>query len=448
MLNTYATLVSLVAFAQDRLKSDEKGATAVEYGLMVGLIAVVIIAAVTLLGDRAEGAVHDHQRRAPRLPAARPRPDASRGRPAQRPLRGAAAPRTSTRQPEEVSSDDATHRRRARRHGRGVRLHRAAAHRPRPRHRRVRPRLPGAGHALGRRPRGRPADGPAERPGGRPRGGPERRGLPGPGDHRRPDHDRIVGSTASCPTHRRRQHVGAPHHRLPDALPHRLLRHRASTSPGRGSCDATADRRLRRRLRRRARRHRGRCSPSCSSRCSASRPSPSTSARSTPSAPACRWRPTPRRIAVAQDCSRGNCGDMLATAQALITANDAEGTAAQPVLSSDPLSVTVTGGTPKEHWFAPVIGHDSTAVSATATVGWGSPEPGHRRPAADLLLVLVQGADRRRPPVGHGPADDHLTKGEHGAAAPTRRATSSRVASASSRPTPAPARSPVPSTRR
>ena len=81
-------------------------------------------------------------------------------------------------------------------------------------------------------------------------------------------------------------------------------------------------------------------------------------------------------IAVAQDCSRGNCGDMLATAQALITANDTEGTAAQPVLSSDPLSVTVTGGTPKEHWFAPLIGHDSTAVSATETVGWGSPSGG------------------------------------------------------------------------
>ncbi|TQN43600.1 pilus assembly protein Flp/PilA [Blastococcus colisei] len=55
MLNTYATLVSLVAFAQDRLKRDEKGATAVEYGLMVGLIAVVIIAAVTLLGTELNG---------------------------------------------------------------------------------------------------------------------------------------------------------------------------------------------------------------------------------------------------------------------------------------------------------------------------------------------------------------------------------------------------------
>jgi Flp pilus assembly protein TadG len=81
-------------------------------------------------------------------------------------------------------------------------------------------------------------------------------------------------------------------------------------------------------------------------------------------------------IAVAQDCSRGNCGDMLATAQSLITANDGEGTAAHPVLSSDPLSVTVVGSTPQEHWFAPVLGHDSTAVSATATVGWGSPSAG------------------------------------------------------------------------
>jgi pilus assembly protein Flp/PilA len=34
-----------------RLQRNEKGATAVEYGIMVGLIAVVIIVAVTLLGD-------------------------------------------------------------------------------------------------------------------------------------------------------------------------------------------------------------------------------------------------------------------------------------------------------------------------------------------------------------------------------------------------------------
>ncbi|NEK94129.1 Flp family type IVb pilin [Modestobacter muralis] len=47
----YATLSSFVSTAADRLKREEKGATAVEYGLMVGLIAVAIIAAVALLGD-------------------------------------------------------------------------------------------------------------------------------------------------------------------------------------------------------------------------------------------------------------------------------------------------------------------------------------------------------------------------------------------------------------
>lgn len=41
----------LAAVIQSRLVRDEEGATAVEYGLIVGLIAVVIIAAVALLGD-------------------------------------------------------------------------------------------------------------------------------------------------------------------------------------------------------------------------------------------------------------------------------------------------------------------------------------------------------------------------------------------------------------
>jgi Flp pilus assembly protein TadG len=81
-------------------------------------------------------------------------------------------------------------------------------------------------------------------------------------------------------------------------------------------------------------------------------------------------------IAVAQDCSRGNCGDMLATARAMVVANDGDAAAAQPVLSSAPLSVSVTGRTPVKHWFAPVLGYDSTAVSASATVGWGGPSQG------------------------------------------------------------------------
>jgi pilus assembly protein Flp/PilA len=48
--NPLATIVTLYSLAEERLEREEKGATAVEYGLMVGLIAVVIIAAVVLLG--------------------------------------------------------------------------------------------------------------------------------------------------------------------------------------------------------------------------------------------------------------------------------------------------------------------------------------------------------------------------------------------------------------
>ncbi|RAX47021.1 Flp family type IVb pilin [Arthrobacter sp. AQ5-06] len=43
-------MLSLYTNVMIRLRSEEKGATAVEYGIMVALIAVVIIVAVTLLG--------------------------------------------------------------------------------------------------------------------------------------------------------------------------------------------------------------------------------------------------------------------------------------------------------------------------------------------------------------------------------------------------------------
>ncbi|SDK51510.1 pilus assembly protein Flp/PilA [Arthrobacter sp. ov407] len=41
---------SLCSNLASRLRRDQRGATAVEYGIMVSLIAVVIIVAVTLLG--------------------------------------------------------------------------------------------------------------------------------------------------------------------------------------------------------------------------------------------------------------------------------------------------------------------------------------------------------------------------------------------------------------
>lgn len=43
-------------FVTGRLSREEKGATAVEYGIMVALIAVIIIAAVGLLGRQIDGA--------------------------------------------------------------------------------------------------------------------------------------------------------------------------------------------------------------------------------------------------------------------------------------------------------------------------------------------------------------------------------------------------------
>ncbi|WP_449372145.1 Flp family type IVb pilin [Arthrobacter psychrolactophilus] len=51
MLKLYVTIQSMFIAGVDRVRSnDEKGATAVEYGLMVALIAVAIIVAVGLLG--------------------------------------------------------------------------------------------------------------------------------------------------------------------------------------------------------------------------------------------------------------------------------------------------------------------------------------------------------------------------------------------------------------
>ena len=46
MTKFYATMLSFIAAP----KKDEKGATAVEYGLLVALIAGVLIAAITLIG--------------------------------------------------------------------------------------------------------------------------------------------------------------------------------------------------------------------------------------------------------------------------------------------------------------------------------------------------------------------------------------------------------------
>ena len=53
MTRTVVYLCTILALVQNRFQDrKDRGATAVEYGLLVGLIAVVIIVAVTLLGTR------------------------------------------------------------------------------------------------------------------------------------------------------------------------------------------------------------------------------------------------------------------------------------------------------------------------------------------------------------------------------------------------------------
>ena len=56
MTNVIAFLHSFFAAAQDKFQGrEERGATAVEYGLLVGLIAVAIITTVGLLGGELNG---------------------------------------------------------------------------------------------------------------------------------------------------------------------------------------------------------------------------------------------------------------------------------------------------------------------------------------------------------------------------------------------------------
>ena len=50
MLPLFITLQTLFGDAKARLSGEEKGATAVEYGLLIGLVSVVLITAIVLLG--------------------------------------------------------------------------------------------------------------------------------------------------------------------------------------------------------------------------------------------------------------------------------------------------------------------------------------------------------------------------------------------------------------
>lgn len=52
MTGLMVSMLAFVAGVKDKFTSEEKGATAVEYGLLVALIAAVIIGTVVILGGQ------------------------------------------------------------------------------------------------------------------------------------------------------------------------------------------------------------------------------------------------------------------------------------------------------------------------------------------------------------------------------------------------------------
>ncbi|WP_299954482.1 pilus assembly protein TadG-related protein [uncultured Modestobacter sp.] len=94
-------------------------------------------------------------------------------------------------------------------------------------------------------------------------------------------------------------------------------------------------------------------------------------------------------LAVATDCARGACANPVATASSALTANAGAADAAGATLRTPDVAltgntVTVTVSADQAHWFAPVLGIDSTRVTATATATWRAMSTG----VAQLPLAI------------------------------------------------------------
>nr|WP_041652204.1 Flp family type IVb pilin [Pseudarthrobacter phenanthrenivorans] len=55
MTSLMVSMTAFIAGVKDRLAREEKGATMVEYGIMVAFIAVLVMAAVIILGPKIAG---------------------------------------------------------------------------------------------------------------------------------------------------------------------------------------------------------------------------------------------------------------------------------------------------------------------------------------------------------------------------------------------------------
>lgn len=82
-------------------------------------------------------------------------------------------------------------------------------------------------------------------------------------------------------------------------------------------------------------------------------------------------------LAVAADCAKGACANPTATAAWALTANadPAGATLRTPAVSVSGQQVTVTMTADQAHWFAPVLGIDSTTVSVTSAATWTGGTP-------------------------------------------------------------------------
>jgi len=70
MTSLMVSMMAFVAGVKDRFTRDEKGATAVEYGLLVALIAAVIVVIVATLGTQINAAFTTISGKLPAPPAA------------------------------------------------------------------------------------------------------------------------------------------------------------------------------------------------------------------------------------------------------------------------------------------------------------------------------------------------------------------------------------------
>lgn len=78
-------------------------------------------------------------------------------------------------------------------------------------------------------------------------------------------------------------------------------------------------------------------------------------------------------LAIAQDCARENarCDDAQTSAEQLAQANSHDGEVSVDA-KKFPSRVRVTNDGVREHWFAPVLGIDTTDIHTSATAGWGA----------------------------------------------------------------------------